>query len=305
MLASCAQRDATDVTTSEPLQSGSRGWMFLLQHLALTDEKVIEIATSEAAGFDALLESENEAHSVIKRTPIDVGLQELTKSNNCFLAVRSHDLLSLVFGVSSRNGTEGVIYLTPCGSLSFAPRTTLRQSEIQQCWIVGVSQSTEISLDGNTKVAINKRWHCFGEVIPGSKIETEFHVSNLSAHPIQLVDPIPSCGCTVVGIGKKTDIPPGESLTVPITMSTGENKVSSSVAFSLLGEDPSLKKSLVFSLFGTFKECLSFSPNRLDFGSIRPDIDPIEPIYCSSRILLGSILHQINWHVRFPIGPIH
>jgi len=111
----------------------------------------------------------------------------------------------------------------------------------------------------------------FGEIFQGDRVDHVFSFRNSGDAPL-LIDRIKSsCGCTAALLSAK-EIPAGGEGTIKASFDSSRFRGAIAKVIFLYSNAPGLETSR-FTLKGTIKPLVDFSPQQLDFGNVAVDAE--------------------------------
>lgn len=95
------------------------------------------------------------------------------------------------------------------------------------------------------KLSINKKVHDFGNTESGDIIKTEFEFTNTGKTALKLHEIYPECSCLKLEFNK-TELAPGEKMTVKVTYDTGIKKGKASESIWIVSNDPTEPERYIY-----------------------------------------------------------
>ena len=122
--------------------------------------------------------------------------------------------------------------------------------------------------DAVPSIAVNRDAYNWGNVQPGSEVQTTFNISNAGGGILRLGDPKASCGCTVPSLSSRS-LRPGDrtNLVVGFHVPTTPGRVRHSVTVPT--NDPR-KPVVILNLFAESWVGVRANPQAIDAGRVRP-----------------------------------
>jgi hypothetical protein len=100
-------------------------------------------------------------------------------------------------------------------------------------------------------------------------VETAFRLANTGTEKILVDKPSTSCACTLSGLTKTTELPPGEALNLKIVAKAPASPSMRYTVFLTFYEKGSgQSRHVSLELLGTCRIPMSITPDRLDFGRV-------------------------------------
>lgn len=132
-----------------------------------------------------------------------------------------------------------------------------------------------------------------GEVIPGSSIETEFVVKNVSGKPLAITELVPSCTCTTIGSVLPLSIPANAEkvIKIKIVAPDGLGEMKASVA---IGASSSNEQLDVVHINYSLQPVVRVMPSRLIIWDTSKENLPISSGFKVESTVQGAPLESVQ-----------
>ncbi|MES2791883.1 MAG: DUF1573 domain-containing protein [Planctomycetota bacterium] len=148
--------------------------------------------------------------------------------------------------------------------------TELLAKDFAQGWKIRPDSARPIEIPvGKGKIKTQTLHHNFGMVRPFTILHTAMTIQNTGSTTLKVLKgPKTSCGCTVAQLDNDVDLPPGKAMSIPITVSFGNESMRQQVSFSIVDNLTNHKTEFSYPLYGSMVRSMQVVPDSLDFGNL-------------------------------------
>lgn len=154
---------------------------------------------------------------------------------------------------------------------------------------------------GGPRVQCDRRVHDFGERSASETVRTTFELRNVGDETLKVFDVKTSCGCTATKLEKEA-IEPGETATLPVTLSLAGRNGPQSKTITLYTNDPK-QAAVLLKLEGTVQRDFVTEPLVANFGIAPADKRQLKEVYFGgnadvekpARVSVDSDAFRARW----------
>ncbi len=262
-----------------------------------------QVAADPQALFESLDREGSDVGSTITRLPAGHVINELAEGpTSPAVLVHKTGHLYVVFG-AIRVNDELLCQLAHGNEpVSLLAKQTLSEGGFQEAWRFQKKRARVPIHIGSAVLEVDRLWHNFGEVLPGTSPECEFHLENVGDKTVILDKPAVSCQCAVPNLREKAELPPSTRLALKvITKATGVASLRNTVMLTPYEKGTGKSRQLPLALIGSQRTAMEVTPTRLDFGQVVPGIASVRTVSLREKPADRFVLQQID-PGKLPIG---